>query len=149
MVTAATERKREQLLDFIDRKLAPHPAVRAVVGVGSIASGLARPDSDIDAVVFMEPFDPYVVPAESIWRPRDDSFHSIMVDDESLDREGIQLDFYRVDLGTWRDPAYAWPEPSCAELAHGWMAFDRKGAVGPLIEDRTTYPRRSPATDAR
>lgn len=73
-----------------------HPAVRAVVAVGSIATGVARPDSDIDAFVFMDPLDLYLVPAESIWRPADDTFHSIMVDDESLDRDSIQLDFHRV-----------------------------------------------------
>lgn len=139
-MTPATERKREQLLDFVARKLTPHSAVRAVIGVGSISTGVARPDSDIDAVVFMDPLDLYVVPAESIWRPRDDTFHSIMADDESLDREGMQLDLHRVDLGSWRDPEYSWPEPSRAELANGWVAFDRDGEVSRLIEERTTYP---------
>lgn len=140
MATAATERKREQLLEFIDGKLAPHAQVRAVVGVGSIATGRARPDSDIDAVVFMDPFDPYLVPAESIWRPGDDTFHSIMADDETLDRDGMQLDLHRVDLSQWRDPGFDWPEPSRAELANGWSAFDRGGEVARLIRERTAYP---------
>lgn len=140
MGTPATELKREQLQDFIERKLAPHAAVRGVIGVGSIATGTARPGSDIDAVVFMSPLDQYLVPAESVWRPRDDTFHSILSDDPTLDEEGIQLDLHRVDLGVWRDPAYDWPEPSRAELATGWIAFDRDGEVTRLISERTAYP---------
>jgi predicted nucleotidyltransferase len=135
MVTEATGRKREELLDFIGRKLAPQPAVRAVVGIGSIANGRARADSDIDAFVFLDPFDLYLVPAESIWRPEDDTFHSIMGD-----AEGIQLDFHRIDLPRWRDPAFEWPEPTRAELAAGWVAFDRSGEVSELISLRTAYP---------
>ncbi|MBM7784134.1 nucleotidyltransferase domain-containing protein [Tenggerimyces flavus] len=140
MVNPATEHKRRQLVDFIDRKLAPHSAIRAVIGVGSIATGTARPGSDIDAVVFMDPLDLYLVPAESIWRPSDDTFHSIMSGDHTLDRDGIQLDLHRIDLRVWRDPAYRWPEPSRQELANGWIAFDRDGEVRRLIDERTTYP---------
>lgn len=141
MVSPATEHKRQQLVDFVTRKLAPEPAVRAVVAVGSLSTGVARPDSDLDAIVFMDPLDLYLVPAESIWLPADDTFHSIMEDDDGrLDREGIQLDFHRLDLGVWRDPEYAWPEPTCAELANGWVAFDRDGEVTQLIAERTAYP---------
>jgi hypothetical protein len=100
----------------------------------------ARSDSDIDAFVFMDPLDLYLVPVQSIWRPADDTFHSIMSDDESLGRDGIQLDLHRIDLGTWRDPGFAWPEPACGELANGWLAFDRDGEVFRLIEERTAYP---------
>jgi predicted nucleotidyltransferase len=138
--TEATEGKRAQLLDFIERKLEPHAAVRGVVGVGSIATGTARPGSDIDAVVFMSPFDPYLVPAESVWRARDDTFHTIFSDDPTLDEEGIQLDLHRVDLGVWSSADFEWPEPSRAELATGWLAFDRDGEVARLVEQRTTYP---------
>lgn len=135
-----TQDKRQQLADFIEQKLVDEPAVKAVIGVGSTATGHAHPDSDIDAIVFMDPLDLYVVPAESIWRPRDDTFHSIMADDETLDAEGIQLDLHRLDLAVWRDPAYDWPEPTRAELADGWIAYDRDGDVVRLIAERTAYP---------
>lgn len=139
MVTEATLRKREQLVAFVERKLSDEPMVKAVVGVGSIATGHARPDSDVDAVVFMDPLDLYVVPAESVWRQRDDTFHSIFSGDASLDAEGLQLDLHRLDLAVWRDPARTWPEAMRAELSTGWMAFDRDGEVSRLIAARTVF----------
>src|SRR5262245_880493 len=104
--------KRRELSDFITRVLAPHPAVRSVVGIGSIATGSARPDSDIDAFVFFDPLDLFVVPAEFIWRPSDGTFHSIF-----HDVEGVQFDFTRCDLARWADPSFDWPEGYRAELA--------------------------------
>ncbi len=63
-------------MNFIEIELAREPAVQAVIGIGSIASGLARADSDIDAVVFLDPFDAYIIPAEFVWHPSDRSFCS-------------------------------------------------------------------------
>jgi len=139
MATAATLQKREQLARFIDRNLVSRAAVRAVVGVGSIASGLAHPGSDIDAVVFLDPYDPYIVPAEAIWRTPDDTFHSIFVEDEALQRDGLQLDFNRLDLRVWRDESFIWPEQMRAELGSGWIAFDRDGEVTRLIAEHVAY----------
>ena len=110
------------------------PAVQGVVGIGSIANGLARPDSDIDAIVFFDPLDLYIAPAEAIWRPSDDSFHSIF-----SDVEGIQLDLARLDLACWSDPDFEWPEGRRAEMADGWLAYDRDGRVAELIAERTAY----------
>ena len=134
MITEATRQKRDDLKQFIDVVLAHEPAVQGVVGIGSIANGLARPDSDIDAVVFFDPLDLYIAPAEAIWRPSDDSFHSIF-----SDTEGIQLDLARSDLARWSDPAFEWPEGRRAELADGWLAYDRDGRVAALIAERTAY----------
>lgn len=139
MTTPATLQKRDQLVDFVQRKLVAYAPVQAVVGVGSIATGVAHAGSDIDAVVFLEPFDPYTIPAESIWRASDDTFHSIFTEDEALEREGLQLDFKRLDLHQWRDPAFSWSEPMRAELGAGWTAYDRTGEVTRLITERTTY----------
>lgn len=137
MATPATVQKRQNLMNFIERELVPEPAVQAVVGTGSIANGLARPDSDIDAIVFLDPYDLYVVPAESKWCPSDGSFHSIM--EPAPEPECLQLDFARFDLVQWTDPSFAWPEERCAELREGWMAFDRFGKVAELIEARTVF----------
>lgn len=137
MITPATIQKRRELALFIEAVLAPDPAVQGVVGIGSIASGLCRPDSDIDALVFLEPFDWYVVPAEFKWRPSDGSFHSIF----SADAAGcIDFDLARCDLAAWSDPAFAWPEGRRAEIASGWLAFDRAGRIAELIADRAAYP---------
>ena len=76
-MTPATKEKRQQLLNFIEQVLAPEEAVKGVVGIGSIASGHMHPDSDIDAVIFLDPFDLFIVPAESWWNPTDGSYHSI------------------------------------------------------------------------
>jgi hypothetical protein len=137
--SAETVGKRLQLRMAIDSLLAPHDAVRGVVAVGSVASGRAREDSDIDAMVFMEPVDFYIVPAESIWCPSDDTFHSIFTCDEAVEKEGIQLDLKLCDYRQWCSAGFEWPEPQRAALAEGWLAYDRQGAVGSLISERTAY----------
>lgn len=139
MTTPATAQKRQDLLNFIERELSPYPAVQAVVGVGSIATGLARADSDIDAVIFFDPFDPYIVPAEFTYRPSDRTFHSIFSQEPGLQEEGIQFDFSRYDVAQWAAPGYEWPEAVRAGLAVGWMAFDRHGEIAGLIQKQTDY----------
>jgi hypothetical protein len=138
MTTSATTQKRQDLMVFIERELMPEPAVQAVIGIGSIASGLARPDSDIDAIIFLDPFGWYIVPAEFSWRPSDSSFHSIFSQVSGLE-ECMQFDFARFDLTQWADSSFEWPEERCAELHEGWLAFDRSGQVAELIETRTKY----------
>jgi hypothetical protein len=64
LITSATLQKRQDLMLFIAHELVSEPAVQAVVGIGSLASGLARPDSDIDAIVFFDPIDWYITQAE-------------------------------------------------------------------------------------
>lgn len=139
MVTPATLKKREQLAHFVQKKLAHIPAVRAVIGIGSIGAGTAHDGSDIDAAVFLDPLDLYVVPAEAIWLEPDDSFHSIFTRDETVQRDGWQFDFQRLDWRQWSDPAFQWPEPRLAELGAGWIAFDRDGAAEKLIAARFAY----------
>jgi predicted nucleotidyltransferase len=141
MKTKATLQKRAELTDFINQELKSKPAIQGVVGIGSIASGLARPDSDIDAIVILDPFDGYIVPAEFKWNPVTGTFHSIFAAESAIEK-CIQFDFYRLDLRQWRDPAYAWPEGRCAELRQGWLAFDREGIVAKLIASRTAYTER-------
>jgi hypothetical protein len=88
----ATEKKREDLQIVIDRLLEPERSVCGVVVVGSVATGHARDSSDIDAILFMDPVDRYILPTESIWCPWDDTFHSIFVSDQQIQQKGIQLD---------------------------------------------------------
>lgn len=123
---------------FIERELEPEPAVQAVVGIGSIASGLARQDSDIDAIVFLDPFNWYIIPAEFKWCPADNTFHSIF-NQAFVEEKWMQFDFARLDLAQWADASFEWPEERCAESHEGWLAFDRSGKVAELIETRTTY----------
>jgi hypothetical protein len=139
MTTEASTRKRQQLLSFIHDQLAPKPPVQAVVVVGSVASGMARDDSDIDAVIFLEPLDLYIVPAESIWWSEDGRFHSSFTENSLIQEHGLQLDFKRFDLAAWRAPARVWPEPLLAELSSGWVAYDRRGEIGQLLAERTRY----------
>lgn len=134
-MTPATEAKRKDFSDFIQRVLAPEPAVKGVVGIGSIATGHMRPDSDVDAVIFLDPLDYYIVPAEAIWRPGDNTFHSIF--DNQV--KGLQVDFLRLAWQKWADSDYEWPEGRRAELAQGWVAFDPSGEVARLIGERTMY----------
>jgi hypothetical protein len=138
-MTPATETKRKELKVFIDRMLAPVPAVQGVVGIGSIATGKMHPDSDIDIAVFFEPMDWYIIPAEFIWRPSDDTFHEIFTEDEDVKKEGIALDCLRIDLRRWAEPAFVWPEARRAEFGSGWIAFDRRGQITDLIAKHTAY----------
>jgi hypothetical protein len=138
MITPATLQKRQELMNFIEQELEPEPAVQAVIGIGSIANGLARPDSDIDAIVFLDPYDAYIIPAEFIWLPSDRSFHSIFSEEPGLEN-GIQFDVDRLDLMEWMNPSFVWPEGYCSELSMGWPAFDRTRKAADLIAERTTY----------
>lgn len=135
-MTPATEEKRSALKLYIERVLAQEPAVKAVIGIGSIASGHARPDSDIDAIIFLEPLDLYIAPAEAIWQPEDDTYASIF--DETAG--GTQLDFTRLAWKQWSDPQFEWPEGRRAELSAGWVAYDPSGEAASLVAQRTTYP---------
>jgi predicted nucleotidyltransferase len=134
--TDVTKEKRAALKSFIRRVLEPEPAVKAVVGIGSIATGHVRPDSDIDAVIFLDPFDLFIAPAEAIWRPEDNTFHSIFSDNV----EGTQLDFTRLDWKQWADPDIEWSEGHRAELSTGWLAYDPSGDAAHLIAVRAAYP---------
>lgn len=134
---SSTEAKRNQLLRLIDSVLAPFPEVKGVVAVGSVASGAARPDSDIDAFVFMDPFDPYIVPAEFIWSPSADTYTSIFSPRPPAD--GPQFDLTRVSLAEWARPDHDWPDGYRNELAGGWIAFDRDGEVATLIDRKTSF----------
>lgn len=138
-MTPATEIKRHELEAFIERVLAPAEAVQGVVGIGSIATGNMRPDSDIDIVVFFNPLDLYIIPAEFLWRPSDGSFHQIFTEDAAVLRDNVQIDALRLDLNHWADPAFVWPEARRAEMGKGWIAFDRYGRVTELIAKHTAY----------
>lgn len=138
-MTPATELKRKELQIFIERVLAPQPAVQAVVGIGSIATGNMRHDSDIDVVVFFDPMDWYIIPAEFYWLPFDGTFHTIFTEDDKVRSEAIQIDALRLELRIWADSRFHWPEPRRAELVNGWIAFDRNKEVTRLIAHRTAY----------
>ena len=56
-MNTATKRKRTELSRFIRQVVIPEPSVQGVIAIGSVAKGIARANSDIDAVVFLEPFD--------------------------------------------------------------------------------------------
>ena len=138
-MTPATREKRAQFLHFMEEVLLPETAVQAVIGIGSIATGRMRHDSDIDAILFLDPYDLYIVPVEAIWLAEDDSFHSIFSEDELI-QQGLQVDFMRFNWQQWRDPAFVWPEERQSELANGWIAYDRYGEVTKQIQQRAVYP---------
>ncbi|MFQ5398735.1 MAG: hypothetical protein ACE5E7_03965 [Anaerolineae bacterium] len=139
-MTPETLRKREQFQEFVAQVLEPERAVKAVIGIGSIAAGHMHAGSDIDAVIFLEPLDFYIVPAETIWRPSDHSFHTILKDDPELLAEGITLDFLRLNWQQWSDPEFEWPEGVRAELSRGWIVFERDSDISAHIAQRTAYP---------
>jgi hypothetical protein len=46
MTNPVVDQKRNELLTYIERELVDEPAVQAVIAIGSVATGLARADSD-------------------------------------------------------------------------------------------------------
>ncbi len=118
-MTPATQEKRARFLHFMEKVLLPETAVQAAIGIGSIVTERMRPDSDIDIILFLNPYDLYIVPAEAIWLEADDSFHNIFSKDEAI-QQGLQLDFTRYSWQQWRDPDFVWPEERLSELASGW-----------------------------
>lgn len=135
-MTPETEQKRKQLQQFIEDVLVGETAVKGVVAIGSMATGHMTSQSDIDAIIFLDPFDPYIVPAEAIWQPDEDTFYSIFNEQVT----GIPVDFARLNWQQWADPDFAWPEGRKAEMSMGWIAYDPDGVVNALIKQRTTYP---------
>src|SRR5918996_862673 len=109
----ATKRKRTELSRFIQQEVIQETSVQGMVVIGSVAKGIARADSDIDAVIFLEPFDPYAIPAEFKWRSDEGSFHGIFREVKN----SIPLGFKRLNLQEWSKPTHVWPESLCAELS--------------------------------
>jgi hypothetical protein len=136
-MTPATNQKRAQLQQYIDSALIPDKAVQAVIAIGSVATGHAHPHSDIDAILFLQPFDYHVAPATAIWQPADDSYHPVLLRGTV---EGVVLELTRLDWGKWREESFIWPEPRLAEFSEGWIAYDRSGEVTAVIQQRTHYP---------
>jgi Nucleotidyltransferase domain len=134
MPTPATITKRQELLAFIEQVVRPIKPVAGIVAIGSLANGTARADSDLDLVAFLSPFDAYALPAEAIWRASDQSFHSIF---QPID--GLQIDIHRVGLDVLIASGGTMPEGRRAELATGWLAFDRADMLAPLLAEWTRY----------
>lgn len=139
-MNSTTAEKRAQFQQFVQQVLAPDSAVKGVVGIGSIATGTMHPASDVDAAIFLDPFDYFVIPAEAIWDPNTDTFHSIFSDDAALKAHGLELDFLRLDWHKWTAPDFTWPEGYRAEVSAGWLVYDRDGDVARLIAQKTAYP---------
>ena len=76
-MNTATEKKRRELSTFIQREVVAEPSVKGVIAVGSVARGIARPDSDIDAVVLLDTIDLYAIPAEFTGQPDQGTVHGI------------------------------------------------------------------------
>ncbi len=126
-------RKREQLENYIHTELEGHPGVRGVVLTGSVATGDAREDSDIDITVFLNPFRKDIMPHEFIWDPKTREYFSIW--DE---HPGVQIDAKRLDLE--KERRREWKEAEKSELAEGIIIFDREGQIRELLNDKLVYP---------
>lgn len=134
-MTPETERMRAEFQQFISVVLESETAVKGVVAIGSMATGHMTAASDIDAIVFLDPFDLYIIPAEAIWQPDDDTFFSIFNDNIN----GLPLDFARLSWQEWSNPNFEWPEGRRAELGAGWIVHDPSGEVAQLINQRAVY----------
>lgn len=122
---------------FVQRKLEGWPEFVALAIVGSVAHGEARPDSDIDCIMVFDTLDEAIVPAEFVWVPATDTFHTIF-EVEASDLGDVQIDAKRFALDDFR--RQEWPEGIRHELAHAVMLFDRNQTVREIISERVAYP---------
>ncbi len=135
-----TQERRALFQQFVQQMLQADTAVKGVIGIGSMAAGSMCPDSSAEAVVFLHPFDYFVIPAEAIWDPLTHRFHSIFSEDSFLRENGLKLDLLRLDWAQWAAPEFVWPEGHRAAFSTGWLVYDRDGDLAPLIAQKTTYP---------
>lgn len=127
----------ELMRRFVHRKLEGWPEFVAVLIVGSIAHGEARSDSDVDCVLVFDKLDEAIVPAEFVWVPATDSYHTIF-EVEASDVGGIQIDAKRVGLDDFR--RQEWSESFKHELAHALVLYDRQQSVTEIVKNRVAYP---------
>lgn len=127
----------ELMRRFVQRKLDVWPEFIASLVVGSVAHGEARADSDVDCVLVFDKLDEAIVPAEFVWVPATDAYHTIFEVDAS-EVGGIQIDATRVGLDTFR--SQEWPEGFKHDLAHAVVVFDRHQTVAEILQERAAYP---------
>lgn len=127
----------ELMRRFVHSKLEVWPEFVAVLIVGSVAHGEARSDSDVDCVLVFDKLDEAIVPAEFVWVPATDSYHTIF-EVEASDVGGIQIDAKRVALDDFQ--RQEWPESFRHELANALVLYDRHQSVAEILKKRVAYP---------
>jgi len=127
----------ELMRRFVHRKLEVWPEFVAVLIVGSVAHEEARSASDVDCVLVFDKLDEAIVPAEFVWVPATDSYHTIF-EVEASDVGGIQIDAKRVALDDFR--RQEWSESFKHEPAHALVLYDRQQSVAEILEKRVAYP---------
>lgn len=131
------EAQIELMRQFVHRRLEPWPEFVAALIVGSVAHGEGRPDSDVDCVLVFDALNEAIVPAEFVWVPDTDTYHTIFEVD-AVEAGGLQIDAKRVALDDFLHRE--WPESFKHELADAIILFDRHGVVGKILEKRVSYP---------
>jgi predicted nucleotidyltransferase len=85
-MNVATEQKRKELLTYIEREAITAPSVQGVVVIGSVATGTARADSDIDPDI--------PVIRAMLHRAKSSGIYTVIVAGEPIYRDGR---FTRID----------------------------------------------------
>jgi hypothetical protein len=127
----------ELMREFVHRKLEVWPEFVAALIVGSVAHVEARSDSDVDCVLVFDTLNEAIVPAEFVWVPASDTYHTIFEVDAS-EVGGIQIDAKRMSLDDLRHQE--WPEGFKHELAHALLLSDRRQSVSNILAERLAYP---------
>jgi hypothetical protein len=131
------ESQLTMMQEFVRRKLEPWPQFVGALVLGSVAHGEGRSDSDLDCVLVFDPMDEGIVPAEFVWEPGSDTFHTIFEVD-AVDVGGVQIDAKRMSLADFR--TLGWPEGFRHELAHALVLSDRAGTLAGILQERIAYP---------
>lgn len=117
----------------MERKLTIWPEFITALDVGSVSTGEARSDSDVDCLLIFDQFDEGIVPAEFGWYPATDTSHTIF-EVEVTEVGGVQVDANRVELGDFLNRE--WSEDLKHDLAHAFMIYDRHQTLAQAIEEK-------------
>jgi predicted nucleotidyltransferase len=121
---------------FVERQLEPWPEFLAAFVIGSVATGEARANSDVDCLFVFERLDERIVPAEFVWHPESDAISTIF--EVEADQSGaVQIDSKRVELAAFLDDE--WEDGLKHELSQALVLFDREGSVQPRITAKLRY----------
>jgi hypothetical protein len=126
--------QRTRLL--VERQLEPWPEFLAALVIGSVATGEARPDSDVDCLSVFERLDECIVPAEFVRQPEPDAISTIFEVDADQNW-AVQIDSKRVALADFF--AAEWEDGLKHELSQAIVLFDREGLLLPQIAGKLHY----------
>jgi predicted nucleotidyltransferase len=126
------EDHHRRVIERLREAFAEDPRFPALIVGGSVVKGLARPDSDVDAL--------FVATDEEFSRRRGQRDH-VFLSGDFTDYEGGYVDGKVIDMAFLRDVAERGSEPARWAFAGAELVYSREGEIPELLERITGYRR--------